>query len=170
MLTDQSWVLTPPPTASHYMNKSTNWCHLCAGFCHFLSMGILRSFQSSRAETRGDTRRNTHRSLTAGQLLLLAEPATGGRRACHFPGVGHQLRGGQLRGFLGVSNKKPETKKKKRRNLKCICHQILLSHSRVSFGVRRHELSSFYHPQDIWTNDGDAIILTTTPYTPVAPI
>lgn len=59
-------------------------------------------------QTPDETRENTHRSLTTGQLFLLTEPATGGCCTCHFSGVGHQLRRGQLRSFLCISNKKPE--------------------------------------------------------------
>lgn len=103
MLTDQSWVLTPPPTA-------TTWISLLKSPPHwFLPFPLNGNFDAiSIKQSRNQMRLNTHRSLTAGQLFLLAEPATGGCCACHFPGVGHQLRGRQLRGFLCVCNKKPE--------------------------------------------------------------
>lgn len=60
----------------------------------------------------------THRSFPTGQLLVPTEFTTCGRCGHHFPGEGHQLRCGQLRGFLRVSNEKPERS----------IHPVLLNH------------------------------------------
>ena len=95
--------------------------------------------------------------------------ATNGSCVRHFPGQGHQLRRGQLRSLLCVSNKKPE---------RSISHQILLSPSLVSgapllkdplLASEGMNSAHLFYPHGAWASTGDTFTLTLTPYTPVTP-
>lgn len=114
-------------------------------------------------------KQNTHRALATGQLFVLTELATSGCRGGHFPGEGHQLRGGQLGGLLCVCNEKPG---------RSVFHQIL-SHlwgfgllapsQRPSFGMRGHEVSSLFYPHGTGAAIWEVLTLTPAPCTSILP-
>lgn len=122
-------------------------------FLPFHINGNYKATSRWTGQKQDGTKQNTHRSLTTGQLPVFTEMTASGSCGRHFPGQGHQLRGGQLRGFLCVSNQKPE---------RSIFHQILLSPSwvsRFSLPLKDPLLPSedmmsahLFHPCGVWTN------------------
>lgn len=166
MPTTQSWILTPPPIVSNQtipVKPSPHW------FLPFPLSGNYEAISSQTAQKQDGTKQNTYRSLTTSQSFVLTELATSGCCGHHFLGEGHQLRWGQLRGFLGVRNKKSE---------RSICHQALLSHSWV-LAIRTpqdpllvsEDMKSAYlfHPHGIWTKFCGAFTPATTPFTYMIP-
>lgn len=156
-----------PSTASNPTSPgkpSPHW------FFPFPLNGNYKAISSPTGQKQDGTKQNTHRSLTTGQLFVLTEMATSGSRGRHFPGQGHQLSWGQLRGLLGVSNKKPE---------RSIFHQILLSPSGVSglsfllkdplLASGDMKLAHLFHPHGTWTDAGGAFTLISIPYPLLTP-